>query len=231
MLYDVVGPVIVGPSSSHTAGMAKIGRAFYSIFNGKIEKVIFYLNEPLYSSFKGHGSDRALLGGILGLKESDEMIKKSIELAINSGIEYSFISKSFFGKHPNTVRIYGENQKKSLTLEGSSIGGGAIIINQIENQNVNLTGTYPALIIKNKDVPGALVSILSILRSGNVNISNLSLIRSDRINKIAICVIELDAKPLSNIIERIKDLTVVFEVSFMKELEVDLWDSTTLFVK
>ncbi len=222
MLYDVIGPVIVGPSSSHTAGMAKIGRAFYSIFNGKIEKVIFYLNEPLYSSFKGHGSDRALLGGIMGIKESDEMIKRSYELAREQGIRYSFLSKKFFGKHPNTVRINGENNHKSLIIEGCSIGGGAVIINKIENQNVNLTGAYPALIIKNKDIPGALASILSILRTGNVNISNLSLIRSDKINKTAICVIELDSKPLSVIIDKIKELEIVYEVSFMKELEVNL---------
>lgn len=222
MLYEVIGPVIVGPSSSHTAGMAKIGRAFYSIFNGKIEKVVFYLNESLYYSFRGHGSDRALLGGIMGMSESDEMIKEAFEIAKDSELEYSFVSKNFFGKHPNTVRIFGKNSNKSLSVEGCSVGGGAVIINKIENQNVNLTGAYPALIIKNKDVPGALASILSILTVGNVNISNLSLIRSDRINKTAMCVIELDCKPLSIIIDRIKKLEIVYEVSFMKELEVTL---------
>jgi len=222
MLYDVIGPVMIGPSSSHTAGMVKLGRAFHYIFNGKIEEIYFYLNEQLFSTYKGHGSDRALLGGIMGINESDESLIYSIDMAKDKGIKYKFICTNFPGKHPNTVKIIGKNKNKTLSMEGCSIGGSSVIIKMIQNQKVNIIGIYPSLIIKNRDVPGALASILYILRKNDVNISNLSLIRSDKIKKTAICVIELDNKPSPIVIECIEKLKNVLEISFMPKLEVNL---------
>lgn len=223
MLTDVIGPVIVGPSSSHTAGMAKLGRAYRCLLGQEPIRVVFFLNSQLYSTYKGHGTDRALVGGVLNIRESDPKLKKSLEIAAQKGLDYEFRETEFDNTHPNTVKISGKSGSAMLSMTGSSIGGAAIKITAIEDFETNVTGDFPTLVIRNLDTPGALAQIISVISSSGINISNLILLRIDPVNKEAMCVIELDSEPDEELFKTIKSLSPVRSLSYLPRLEMTIW--------
>jgi len=140
-IFDIAGPIMVGPSSSHTAGACKIGQFARALYHKTPKKVTFYLHGSFGEVYKGHATDKALLGGIMKFRTSDSEIKDSFEIAKEKGIKYEFIKKNLGKKwHPNTVKIVLENGKYKMSIIGSSIGGGMIEILKIDNFKVHIKG-------------------------------------------------------------------------------------------
>ena len=220
MLLDIIGPVIVGPSSSHTAGMARLGRAFRSLFGSMPSRVVFALNSQLFSTYRGHGTDKALVGGVLGMKESDPELRHAVSIGKNAGLEFSFEESQMETLHPNTVRITGQSGQKHFSLTGASVGGGAIRITSIDDFETNVTGNYPTIIMMNADIPGALSHIVGIISASDINISNLLLSRVDPYRREALCVVELDNEPDQYLLSELKRLRVVRRVSYLERLDV-----------
>ena len=158
-IFDIAGPVMVGPSSSHTAGACKIGQFARALYNKTPKKVTFYLHGSFGEVYKGHATDLALLGGVMKFRTSDPRIKDSFEIAKDKNIDFEFKKKNL-GKnfHPNSVKIVLENRKYKMSVIGSSIGGGMIEIVKIDNFKIKLKGTagkYLSLVVchdKDKNV-------------------------------------------------------------------------------
>lgn len=212
--FDVLGPIMIGPSSSHTAGAVKIGRVARKFAKKDVKRVWFYLHGSFAKTHKGHGTDKALLGGILGLEPFDERIKDSFQLAQASGIDFEFVEEDLGDVHPNTVKIVIENHTGNhISLQGSSIGGGAIRIFKLNGIAFNFTGDLPTIIITYHDTKGMVSKISSLLAEKGLNIAFMSVFRESK-GKMAYAVIELDEKFNTSIredIERnISDIQDVF---------------------
>lgn len=210
-LLEVSGPVMIGPSSSHTLGALKIARFVYKLM-GSIDRVIFQLHGSFSLTYKGHGTDRALLAGIIGLRADDPNVKNAYQLANALGIKYSFEPVNLGDVHPNTVLIKAWKENLYNEIEGSSIGGGSIRITKINGVECSLTGDYPTLIILNKDKPRALKDILDCIKT---NIANVYLRRVNALQGNALSIIELDENVQKETLERLKNLSSVIELYFV----------------
>ena len=180
-IFDMMGPVMVGPSSSHTAGAARIGNMGRTLLGEEVARA----DIGLYGSFAetgfGHGTDRALLAGLLGMKPDDLRIPNAYEEANRAGMAYSFRTVELRDAHPNTalLELTGKSGKK-LTLQAASIGGGAIVVNKIDGIDVNFTGDFNTLIVRNQDESGSVAAITSILSQVHINVANMSVNRHRR---------------------------------------------------
>lgn len=208
---------MVGPSSSHTAGALRIALVAHKIFKEEIEEVVFTLYGSFEKTYKGHGTDRALLGGIMGFETYDERIRDSYAIADNRGINYSFVlGEMDAGMHPNTVKIEVQGSGKQLSLVGESIGGGSILIRQINGINVKFTGEYTSIIIEQRDMPGIVAHIAGCLTNRNINIAFMSMFR-EAIGEKAFTILELDEDVSEEVLQDIKDNPYIedaFLVSF-----------------
>lgn len=191
-VFDIVGPKMIGPSSSHTAGAAKIGVMARRMSRDKIKKVNFYLHGSFAKTCKGHGTDRALVAGVLGLKPNDERLSESFEIAKEQGLEYEFFEKDLGEVHPNTVKIvleYANGEEGEMV--GSSVGGGSIEIVEINGLEVEFTGEYPILIVRHIDKPGVISQVTKILGDHKINIAAMNVFRQQK-GEHAFMIIELD---------------------------------------
>ncbi|HOQ39673.1 MAG TPA: L-serine ammonia-lyase, iron-sulfur-dependent subunit beta [Fervidobacterium sp.] len=211
-LLEVAGPIMIGPSSSHTLGALKIARFVYKLM-GIPQRVIFVLHGSFSMTYYGHGTDRALIAGALGLKPDSFDVKDSYEIAKMYGLMYSFESADLGDVHPNTVLIKAWKDELYNEIEGSSIGGGAIRITKINGVECSLSGDFPAIVIVNKDKPGTLKEILDCL---SVNIANVYLRRINALEGTALTIIELDENVSEEVIRCLKSLKNVTEVYFVK---------------
>ena len=140
-VFDILGPVMIGPSSSHTAGAARLGKIGQEIVDGNFYKVTFYLHGSFAKTYKGHGTNRALVAGVLGMDPSDERIKDSLNIAKEKGIDIEFVETDLGYEHPNTVKmIFHYKNKDDYYIIGSSIGGGNILITNINGNKVEFSG-------------------------------------------------------------------------------------------
>lgn len=207
--FDIIGPIMVGPSSSHTAGAARLGKVARSIAGTNFKKVTFYLHGSFAKTYRGHGTDRALVAGILGMETYDDRLKYSLDIAKNEGIEIEFVETDLGDVHPNTVKIsFLKNDGKVFEVVGSSIGGGNIIITEINGDKVEFTGDYPTLIVKQRDVKGMISSVTAILASQNINIATMKVTRRAK-GREALMIIETDVEIsdyLLNVIERVENI-------------------------
>ena len=180
--FDVIGPNMIGPSSSHTAGANVIGYLAYKLAPGEIVKVCFRLFGSFAKTYRGHGTDRALLGGLLGFRSDDERIVRSLEIAAERGIDFSFVTDTEeTGVHPNTAEITMEcSNGKSMTVRGESLGGGKARICRINGVEVDFTGHYHAILVIQNDRPGVLAHITRCLSERMVNIAFLRLFREQK---------------------------------------------------
>jgi len=216
-LFEIIGPNMIGPSSSHTAGACKIGYVAQKLAKGKIVSAEFLLHGSFAKTYKGHGTDRALLGGILGLEPDDERIRESYLLAAESGLRFAFM-EAVLGEdcHPNTVRINLRLEGgQQMTLLGSSIGGGSIRIDEIDGVALSFTGEYPTLIIPHEDRPGLVGKVTSLLGEQGVNIAFMRVYRQQK-GKNAYMIIETDTTVAEEVVLQIKQVdrvTNVFSVS------------------
>lgn len=194
-IFDIIGPVMIGPSSSHTAGAARLGKLARNIFGEEF----FQADITLYNSFaktgKGHGTDKAIVAGILGMEPDDENIKKAIELSREFGIEVNFSFEDLNREvHPNTarVRLYGKENTMSIT--GCSLGGGRVMIQDIDGFKTEFTGDFNTIISIQRDKPGIVAYVASYLAQNNVNIAQMKLSRKSK-GDMALMIIETDEIP------------------------------------
>ena len=180
-IFDMMGPVMVGPSSSHTAGAARIGNMGRTLLGEEVARADIGLHGSFAETGFGHGTDRALLAGLLGMKPDDLRIPNAYEEANRAGMAYSFRTVELRDAHPNTalLELTGKSGKQ-LTLQASSIGGGAIVVNKIDGIDVNFTGDFNTLIVRNQDESGSVAAITSILSQVHINVANMSVNRHRR---------------------------------------------------
>lgn len=211
-VFDILGPIMVGPSSSHTAGAARLGKVARSIAGGDIKKVVFLLHGSFGKTYKGHGTDRALVAGILGMEPSDLRLRDSLSIAKEKGIDIEFKETDLGDAHPNTVKflITGKEGKK-YEMIGSSIGGGSIEVSEVNGEKVEFTGAYPTIIISHVDVPGVVSNVTSLLYDNAINIAFMKVFRSQK-GKEATMVFEVDNEVTDNIIDEIKVLESINKV-------------------
>ncbi len=192
-VFDVLGPNMIGPSSSHTAGAAVIAGVARKLIAPPLKKVEFTLYGSFAKTYRGHGTDRALLGGILGFDTDDVRIRDSFEIARQRGLEFAFIpNETEQDVHPNTADIRMENESgQVMTVRGVSLGGGKMKITRINGVEVDFTGEYSALIVIHQDTPGVVAHITHVLSEHNVNIAFMRLFREAR-GHTAYSIIESD---------------------------------------
>lgn len=191
-LFDVLGPVMTGPSSSHTAGAARIGWMAQKLLGDKPVRAEIGLHGSFALTGRGHGTDRALIAGLLGMQPDDSRIPDSFEIAREYGLNFSFSAINLRNAHPNTVRLRltGETGR-NLDIVAESIGGGRICVRSIDGITANFTGELNTLIVHNQDTPGHVSAVSSALAQRQINIANMQLYRSDAGN-YAVMVIECD---------------------------------------
>ncbi len=208
-MFDVLGPNMIGPSSSHTAGACRIGKVGNKMSKGDISYVRFYLHGSFGQTYQGHGTDRALVGGILGFDPDDERIVESLNIANNLGIKYEFIKKDLGDVHANTVKIEIEKSDgETVEVMGSSIGGGNIIITRINGLDLEFTGEYFTLVVPHIDRPGIVTKVTSVLANHEINIAFMKVYRHTR-GKEAFMIIESDNVVDQKTMDEIKALNGV----------------------
>lgn len=204
-MFEILGPNMIGPSSSHTAGACRLGKVAYKIAEESIKEVTFLLHGSFGKTYKGHGTDKALLGGILGFDPDDERISSSFEIAKKEGITYSFIEKDLGEVHANTVKIIIKKKDgNTIDILGSSVGGGNIVVTEINGLELEFTGEYTTLIIAHIDKPGIIAKVSAILAEHNINIAFMRVYRHGKGQK-AFMIIETDDHIKEEVIEDIKN--------------------------
>ena len=213
-IFDMMGPVMVGPSSSHTAGAARIGNMGRTLLGEEVARADIGLHGSFAETGFGHGTDRALLAGLLGMKPDDLRIPNAYEEANRAGMAYSFRTVELRDARPNTalLELTGKSGKQ-LTLQASSIGGGAIVVNKIDGIDVNFTGDFNTLIVRNQDESGSVAAITSILSQVHINVANMSVNRHRR-GGDALMVIETDQHIKPRQVEFLSELPGILSVTY-----------------
>lgn len=213
-LYDIIGPVMVGPSSSHTAGAVKIGYVSRKLMAQPIVKAQILLYGSFLATGKGHGTQIAIVAGLLGMKTDDSRIPESFRLAREAGMEISFGEAELKDAHPNSVQlILTGADGKELEIVGESIGGSRINIASIDGLSANFSGDYPTLIVHNLDQPGHVAEVTSMLSHKSVNIATMQLYRAGR-GGHAVMVIECDQEVPGESIQWLSHLEGIEKVTY-----------------
>jgi L-serine dehydratase len=196
-LLDIIGPVMVGPSSSHTAGACRLGLLARCLVGGTPQHARVELHGSFARTGEGHGTDKAIVGGLMGFRPDDERIRDALGIAEREALDYRF-EKTTLGEdneiHPNTVRITVERDDRSSVMVGSSLGAGRVLITEIDGYPVEVTGNYNTIVLVAEDVPGSVARIATILAEDGINIATLRLTRKER-GGDAFMVIEVDEQP------------------------------------
>jgi len=215
-LFDILGPVMVGPSSSHTAGAVRIGRMARRLLGeGTPVMAKIILSGSFAATGQGHGTDRALVAGLLGMQPDDERIPQSFDVACEKGMGYVFSHMNLPGEHPNTAKIELEGkQGGKLSMIASSLGGGRIMVAQMNGLRVSFSGDLPTLIVLNRDQPGHVRDVSDILARAGVNIATLHLYR-DYPGGSAVMVIETDKAVDKAHLEQLRAIRGITGVTFI----------------
>ncbi|MCI1273035.1 MAG: L-serine ammonia-lyase, iron-sulfur-dependent subunit beta [Clostridiaceae bacterium] len=217
-IIDIISPIMVGPSSSHTAGAVRLGLLARHVFNSHIRKIKFRLYNSYATTGKGHGTDKGLLSGILGLGVDDTRIKNIFGSDIAQHIEYSFEYMEDFNRHPNAVDFIIEGKDLKMTISGESIGAGEVVIRKINDFNVKITGHYNTLLILYKDSVGIISTVTTLIQKEHVNIASMSCDRSGK-GQIASMCISLDGELNEKIVDVCQYIKHVHLVRYIKKLE------------
>jgi len=188
--FEILGPIMVGPSSSHTAGACKIANIAAKICPGPYEKVTFYLHGSFALTYKGHGTDKALLGGVLGFSTYDKRLRDSFSIAKSEGLNYEFVPTDLGEKyHPNTVKIvFSYKDKEDEYVIGTSIGGGNMVLVNICGIAVNFKGTFPTLLFQYPEQKGIIAFVSSTLSFNNYNIESMSTTKNELTDVVTLTV-------------------------------------------
>lgn len=213
-LFDIIGPVMVGPSSSHTAGAVKIGYVTRKLMGQPIASVKILLHGSFLATGRGHGTHFAIVAGLLGMKPDDIRIPESLKLAKAAGMHVEFGKIDLGERHPNSVELILEGVNgRTLTVVGESIGGSLINIASVDGLEANFSGEYPTLIVHNLDQPGHVAEVTSMLAHKSVNIATMQLYRASRGGN-AVMVIECDQEVPKESIQWLEHLEGVEKVTY-----------------
>lgn len=215
-VFDIIGPIMIGPSSSHTAGAARIGRVARKLFGKQPQKVNIHLYGSFVETYKGHATDIAVIGGILDLETYDPRMRDALTIAKDLNIEIDFILEEAVPVHPNTLLIELFYDDESISLEGVSIGGGSISITKLNGFELKLSGDYPTLLIVHNDKFGAVANVTNVLTQYQINIGHMEVSRLEK-GQIALMVIETDQPVDHNVIERISKCENMIKVVLLND--------------
>lgn len=210
-IFEIIGPVMIGPSSSHTAGAVKIGKFARNLFKGNIEKIEIIFYGSFAKTYRGHGTDIAIVGGLLNFETDDKRMPHSIEIAKQNNIEIIFREGREEMEHPNTARLLISNKKDKLEIVGISIGGGNIKISEVNGFRINIYGEYTTLLIENYDKFGAVADVARILAQNKINIAHMEVSRHIK-GENALMTIEIDGDIDKSIITKIDKLDNIKKV-------------------
>lgn len=214
-IFDILGPVMVGPSSSHTAGAARIGLIARQLFGRQPKKATVYLHGSFAATGKGHGTDRALIAGLLGMKPDDMRIPNSFEIAREEGMEFTIENKDIKEAHPNTAQIIMEAEGvNTMKIQAYSIGGGRIRVCKLDGIDVNFSGESNTLIIRNVDEPGRIKEVASALSNAEINIATMQVFRDKR-GGFAVMVVETDQIVPKEAIDDLESKQGIIRVKFL----------------
>ncbi len=208
-VFDIIGPVMIGPSSSHTAGAVRIGFVANKLIDGQTPaKLRIILSGSFAQTYRGHGTDRALLAGIMGYHSYSEEIRDALDIAAQRGIDYEFIKRDIPGAHPNTARIeFVMPDGTEGSIQGASIGGGNIRVDLVNDMKVDFNGESHTVLVMHLDRPGVIAAVTNLMREdyADLNICNFHLSR-ERKGGMAIMTIEIDNMPPSSLVDDIRKL-------------------------
>ena len=214
-IFEILGPVMVGPSSSHTAGAVRIGYVCRKLMGEKIVTADIELYGPFLLTGKGHGTPQAIVAGLLGMTPDDASIPDSFEIAKAQGLKFTIGEAKLKEAHPNSVllKLTGESGKE-LEVIGESLGGSIINIAQIDGLPANISGDYPTLIASNMDVPGMVAKVSKVLFEAKINIAQMHLYRASR-GKNSVLIAECDQEIEDKTLNDIRDLDGIMKVSYL----------------
>ncbi|WP_124066013.1 L-serine ammonia-lyase, iron-sulfur-dependent subunit beta [Clostridium sp. E02] len=215
-VFDIIGPIMIGPSSSHTAGAARIGKTAALLLGAPVKKADILFHGSFAKTYKGHGTDKAIVGGILTLDPWDPGIRTSLDTAKDMGIELKIHTGILENAHPNSalVTLTAENGT-TLSVQGASVGGGNIVINRINDMEVDFNGQNTTLIVMHQDLPGVIAKVTNLVAENKSNICNFRLNRQEK-GGLAIMTIEMDSDFDLSLVSKIRVLPHVYNTILLK---------------
>ncbi|MDH5476220.1 MAG: L-serine ammonia-lyase, iron-sulfur-dependent subunit beta [Cyclobacteriaceae bacterium] len=219
-VFDMIGPVMIGPSSSHTAGVVRIARAGIGLLGGVPEKAEITFYNSFARTYEGHGSDKAIIGGLLNFKTDDKRIKEAFEHAEEKGLSYTFKSVGNSSTHhPNTIKLMLTLEDREVEVIGESRGGGVIKITEVDGFHAAFSASMHTLIIKADDTKGSIAFISNILANDQCNIATMSVSRKGK-NDLACHIIEMDSGLAPLTLEYMRSLTWVKEITYIPDIDM-----------
>ncbi|WP_353855790.1 L-serine ammonia-lyase, iron-sulfur-dependent subunit beta [Bacillus sp. Bos-x628] len=215
-VFDIIGPVMIGPSSSHTAGAARIGRVARSLFGREPKHIVVSFYGSFKDTYKGHGTDVAIIGGILDFDTFDERIKTAIDIAKSKNIEIDFKEEDAVPTHPNTAKVKISDANGTLELTGISIGGGKIEITELNGFELRLSGNHPAILVVHNDRYGTIAAVANVLAKFAINIGHMEVARKD-VGQEALMTIEVDQNIDSAVLSELETLPNIIQVTQIAE--------------
>lgn len=219
-VFDMIGPVMIGPSSSHTAGVVRIARAAIRILGGVPDEASITFYNSFARTYEGHGSDRAIIGGLMDFRTDDARIKDALEIAKERGLIYKFKSIGNSSvHHPNTIKLNLKKGDRIIEVVGESLGGGVINIAEVDGFVANFSAQNHSLIIKASDVAGAIAFISSIIAQEKANIATMSVSRKGK-NDLACHVIEMDSGIKKLTLEYLRSIPWIKELIYIPDIDL-----------
>ncbi len=210
-VFDIIGPVMLGPSSSHTAGAVRIGHLARALFGREPRAVTLHFFGSFAKTFRGHATDVAALAGVLNIPMDDPDIRNAAAIASERGISVAYVPEDAVPAHPNTLKVELSDDAGSMSATGISIGGGMVQMTEVDGFSLRLSGESPALLIFHKDAYGTIASITRLLAEGCININHMEVSRSDR-GQTALMVIETDEQVAPEVIENMNRQKNIYKV-------------------
>jgi len=218
-IFDILGPVMVGPSSSHTAGAVRIGLMARQLFGRQPDHALVWLHGSFASTGKGHGTAKALIAGLLGMQPDDLRIPISYDIAKESGMDFKVVKRNFRGAHPNTAQITMESDDgNQLTVQACSVGGGRIRVRELDGMKVDFGGDAHTLIVKSIDQPGIINIVTWILSRNDINIASIQAFREKR-GGVSLSVIEIDNPVPDDVLKGMEEERGILSVKFLNALD------------
>ena len=216
-LFDIIGPIMIGPSSSHTAGAARIGLVARSLLEKQPVRARIGFFGSFADTYRGHGTDRAIIAGLLGMAVDDERLRNSPEYAAAAGLQVEFYQADLRDAHPNTVVLDLEDADgHALHVQASSVGGGAIRVDELDGLKVSFSMTQDTLVLEQRDTPGIVARVSGLIAGSSVNIATMQLFR-DHLGGRAVMVLETDSQPDPETIEKIRAVRGVQRVTLLNK--------------
>lgn len=217
-LFDILGPVMIGPSSSHTAGAARIGRVARHLLGETPVRARIGLYGSFQKTYQGHGTDRAILGGLLDMPVDDVHLRMSRELAREAGLSYEFYPVRLKNAHPNSVLLDLKGDRGgAISVQAASVGGGNIRVQYLDGLEVGFSGACTTLVIQHTDAPGVIAHVSRLVAHDQLNIATMRVFRSEAGGR-AVMALELDERPSDELMRLMRLLPLIERVTLLDKL-------------